>query len=253
MKLPQFGQPTVHFSRGEEIMVKVVFAALFSLAAAVVFAQSPQPLGPAMIGRVAAGRAQIVFHYAGDLWSVDRNGGEARRLTTHPGEENFPAFSPDGSQLAFSRNVGGNLDVYVMPAAGGEARRVTFHPRQDQVAGWTPDGRSVLLVSMRNAVPRLYKIQLDGSLPDELPIPEAEDGCYSPDGKRLAYSPNSAIGDWRYYRGGNNGRIFIANTADWTVENCPRGRITTSFRCGSATASTSSPTATASTICSITI
>ncbi|MGH9938632.1 MAG: S41 family peptidase, partial [Blastocatellia bacterium] len=204
-------------------MHKIVFASLFSLAATVVFAQSPQPLGPAMIGRVAVNRAQIVFHYAGDLWAVDRNGGEARRLTTHPGEENFPAFSPDGSQLAFSRNVGGNLDVYVMPAAGGEAKRVTFHPRQDQVAGWTPDGRSVLLVSMRSALPRLYKIQPDGLLPEELPIPEAEGGSYSPDGKRLAYSPNSAISDWRYYRGGRNGRIFIANTADWTVEKLSGG------------------------------
>ncbi|HEU0184493.1 MAG TPA: S41 family peptidase [Blastocatellia bacterium] len=204
-------------------MPKIVFAALISLTATVVSAQSPQPLGPAMIGRVAVNRAQIVFQYAGDLWSVDRNGGEARRLTTHPGDENFPAFSPDGSQLAFSRNVGGNLDVYVMPASGGEARRVTFHPRQDQVTGWTPDGKSVLLLSMRSAVPQLYKIQPDGSLPEELPIPEAEHGCYSPDGKRLAYSPNSAIGDWRYYRGGNNGRIFIADTADWTVEKLSGG------------------------------
>lgn len=204
-------------------MLKIIFAALFSLAATVVFAQPPQPLGPAMIDRVAVNRAQIVFHYAGDLWSVDRNGGEARRLTTHPGDENFPAFSPDGSQLAFSRNIGGNLDVYVMPAAGGEARRVTFHPRQDRVAGWTPDGKSVLLLSIRSAIPRLYKIQPDGSLPEELPIPEAEDGCYSPDGKRFAYSPNSAISDWRYYRGGNNGRIFIANSADWAVEKLSAG------------------------------
>src|SRR5499426_265971 len=190
MKLPQFGQPTVHFFRGEEIMVKVVFAALFSLAAAVVFAQSPQPLGPAMIGRVAVGRSQIVFHYAGDLWSVDRNGGEARRLTTHPADESFPAFSPDGSQLAFTRLIGGNVDIFVMPAAGGEAKRVTFHPRQDQVVGWAPDGKSILFLSMRSAIPQLYKIQPGASLPEELPIPVAEGGSYSPDGKRLAYSPN---------------------------------------------------------------
>jgi tricorn protease len=204
-------------------MRKVVFAAFFSLAAAAVFAQSPQPLGPAMIGRVAVGRSQIVFHYAGDLWSVDRNGGEARRLTTHPADESFPAFSPDGSQLAFTRLIGGNVDIYVMPAAGGEAKRVTFHPRQDQVVGWTPDGKSILFLSMRSAIPRLYKIQPDGSMPEELPIPQAEEGCYSPDGKRLAYSPNSGIGDWRYYRGGGNGRIFIANTADWAVEKLSAG------------------------------
>ena len=60
---------------------------------------------------------------------VERGGGQARRLTNYPGEENFPAFSADGSQLAFSRQVGGNWDVYVMPVAGGEARRLTFDPR----------------------------------------------------------------------------------------------------------------------------
>ena len=72
-------------------MLKIVFIAILSLIPAVTPAQSTQPLGPGMIGRVAVNRGQIVFHYAGDLWAVGRAGGEARRLTTHPGDENFPA------------------------------------------------------------------------------------------------------------------------------------------------------------------
>jgi len=110
-------------------MLRFVFSAFFTLASITMFAQSPQPLGPAMIGRVAVNRTHIVFNYAGDLWILDRNGGEARQLTTHPGEESFPAFSPDGSQLAFARNAGGNWDIWVMPAAGGEARRSAGTPR----------------------------------------------------------------------------------------------------------------------------
>jgi tricorn protease len=205
-------------------MRNLVFAGFLLLTGITVSAQSPQLLGPALIGRVAVNRTQIVFHYAGDLWSVTRNGGEAKRLTSHPGEENFPAFSPDGSQLAFSRIVGGNQDVFVMPAAGGEARRITYHPRQDQVVEWTPDGKSILFVSLRSATPQLYKIQPDGVLPEELPLPVAETGSYSPDGKRLAYSPNTGISDgWRYYRGGSNGRIFFASTADWSVEKLSQG------------------------------
>src|SRR6476620_8657731 len=65
-------------------------------------------------------RTHIVFSYAGDLWSVPRTGGSADRLTTSPGTEIGPVFSPDGSMIAFTGEYDGNVDVYVMPAAGGE-------------------------------------------------------------------------------------------------------------------------------------
>ncbi|HKI84176.1 MAG TPA: hypothetical protein VKA63_07565, partial [Candidatus Krumholzibacteria bacterium] len=63
---------------------------------------------------------QIVFVYAGDLWIVAREGGEARRLTSYPGLESFPRFSPDGKWVAFSAAYDGNTDVYVIPSIGGE-------------------------------------------------------------------------------------------------------------------------------------
>ena len=67
--------------------------------------------------------SRIVFTYAGDLWSVDRDGGDALRLTSDPAADLAPAFSPDGKTLAFNRQHGDNLEVYVMPAAGGTPRR----------------------------------------------------------------------------------------------------------------------------------
>ena len=69
-----------------------------------------------------------MFTYAGDLWSVPREGGEARRLTADPGVETSAAFSPDGSTIAFTGEYDGNVDVFVIPAAGGLPRRLTFHP-----------------------------------------------------------------------------------------------------------------------------
>nr|HEV7954651.1 hypothetical protein [Candidatus Acidoferrales bacterium] len=84
---------------------------------------------------------QIVFSYAGDLWTVPRAGGHAHRLTAHPGEEIFPKFSPDGKTIAFTGDYDGNTDVFVMPATGGEPRRLTYHPAADLVTGWTPDGK----------------------------------------------------------------------------------------------------------------
>src|SRR6516162_5415584 len=58
----------------------------------------------------------IVFTYAGDLWSVSRSGGIARRLTSNPGSEDFPKYSPDGRWIAFTGDYDGNRDVYVIPA-----------------------------------------------------------------------------------------------------------------------------------------
>src|SRR3954453_17997422 len=57
----------------------------------------------------------IVFAAEGDLWRVDRRGGVATRLTTHPAEESRPAISPDGKTLAFSAAYEGPTEVYTMP------------------------------------------------------------------------------------------------------------------------------------------
>src|SRR5213596_3854071 len=69
---------------------------------------------------------QIVFCYAGELYTVPKDGGTARRLTSGPGYSSFPRFSPDGTQLAFTSQYDGNTEVYLMPADGGLPRRLTF-------------------------------------------------------------------------------------------------------------------------------
>ena len=71
---------------------------------------------------------KIVFSYAGDLWLVSSAGGEARRITSSPGLELFPKFSPDGKWIAFTGQYDGNFNVYVMPAEGGQPRQMTYLP-----------------------------------------------------------------------------------------------------------------------------
>ncbi|MFY9557225.1 MAG: DPP IV N-terminal domain-containing protein, partial [Blastocatellia bacterium] len=185
---------------------------------------------PMLFGRLTVNQTHIVFSYAGDLWSVERNGGEARRLTTHPAEESYPVFSPDGSQLAFSRQIGGNWDLFVMPATGGEARQITFHPRNDYANGWTPDGSSILFMSNLTGGPRLYTIQPGGQSQSALPLlPEAVNGSFSPDSKRIAYAPTSAIGEWRFYRGGSKGQVWLANAINGEVEKVAQGNYNDDF------------------------
>ena len=182
-----------------------------------------QETGPKLFSRLTVNQTHIAFSYAGDIWMVERGGGEARRITTNPSEENFPVFSPDGAQLAFSRQVGGNWDIYAMPVGGGEARRLTYDPRGEFVMGWTPDAKSILHTSNPNLVQQLQLIQTDGVLPRLLPLPKALLGSISPDGARIAYTPSGGISDWRFYRGGSRGQIWLANVSDGTVEKLPQG------------------------------
>jgi tricorn protease len=127
----------------------------------------------------------IVFVYADDLWLVDRDGGDAKRLTSHEGTESFPHFSPDGSKVAFSAQYDGNTDVFVVNTEGGEPKRLTFHPSDDIVQGWTPDGK-VLFRSGRAGVPTMinhfYTIGTEGGNEMKLPIPQASFGEISEDG-----------------------------------------------------------------------
>ena len=169
----------------------------------------------------------IVFEYGGDLWTVPRSGGQAARLTTGPGEETNPVFSPDGSMVAFSGRYDGNVDVFVVPSSGGVPKRLTWHPGPDAAQGWTPDGKRVLFSSGRSAAPagyqQLFTIGLDGGAEQRLPLPIGYEGAFSPDGARIAYVPlQRAFTMWKRYRGGRTTPIWLADLATSRIERVPR-------------------------------
>ena len=123
---------------------------------------------------------KIAFMYGGDLWLASSAGGAARRITSHPGRELFPKFSPDGKWLAFTGQYDGNFNVYVMPSDGGQPKQLTFYqgePQQlndrmgvhNQVIGWTPDSKSIVFLSRRDAsngwTKRAFTVSVEGGLP----------------------------------------------------------------------------------------
>jgi len=176
----------------------------------------------------AVSQTQLVFHYAGDLWTVPRDGGEAKRLTSSQGEESAPVFSPDGQWLAFSGQYDGNTDVFVIPASGGVPKRITYHPAPDTAVGWTPDGKKILFRSNRAFFEgaRLFAAPTDGptdGAAEELPFPLAHSGSYSHDASRIAYTPLApAFNWWKRYRGGRMSKIWLGALNDSAVEEVPR-------------------------------
>jgi tricorn protease len=168
---------------------------------------------------------QVVFAYGGYLWSVPREGGSARQLTTG-GHETNPVFSPDGKWLAFTGMYDGNADVYVIPADGGEPKRLTWHPAPDIAVGWTPDGKRILFASPREAYAdfdRLYTVPAEGGVAEVLPMWRAEDGSFSADTTRIAYVPNLKWqAAWKRYRGGQTTPIYIVRLSDLQLEKVTR-------------------------------
>jgi tricorn protease len=114
------------------------------LMAAAALGQSNKPL---LMRNPTLSKTHIVFSYAGDLWMVSRDGGDAAHLTNGIGNEYNPFFSPDGRWIAFTGEYDGNTDVYVMPANGGLPRRLTYHPGNDtggrMVPRWQADSLCV--------------------------------------------------------------------------------------------------------------
>jgi tricorn protease len=180
-----------------------------------------------MLTTPAISQTHIAFVYANDLWVADINGKNVRHLTTDLGIETTPAFSPDGSLIAFSAQYDGNTDVYIVPTAGGIPKRLTWHPSPDLVQGFTPDGKAVLFASPRNTYSnrytQLYTVPLDGGYPEQLKIPYANRAVYSPDGTKIAYNPlYEAFTEWKHYRGGTNSVIWIIKLSDYAVEKVPQ-------------------------------
>jgi tricorn protease len=158
----------------------------------------------------------VVFAAEGDLWRVERRGGTATRLTTHPAEEAFPAISPDGRTIAFSAAYEGPAEVYTMPIDGGLPVRRTFEGERAQVVGWTPGGEILYATRHQSTLPETQLARLDPATGRRtlVPLAQASDGSYTPDGKTLfftrfafqgshtkRYKGGTAQSVWRYREG----------------------------------------------------
>jgi len=179
---------------------------------------------------------QIVFCYAGEIYTVGKDGGMARRLTSGPGYSSFPRFSPDGKQIAFTSQYDGNTEVYIMPAEGGAPKRLTTSAtlgRDDisdrmgpnnLVMAWENTKPLVVfrsrMKSFNDFIGSLFTVGLDAELPQQLPVPRGGFVSFSPDDSKMAYNRVfREFRTWKHYRGGMADDIWIYDFKTGATEN----------------------------------
>jgi tricorn protease len=187
--------------------------------------------GARLLRQPSLSATQVAFSYGADLWVAPREGGRARRLTSTPGVESDPHFSPDGQWIAFTSNRSGVNAVYVVSAEGGMPRRLTWYPAASHARGWTPDGSRVLYASTRETAPtayeRLWTVSPKGGPSTLLPAPWAHSGSYSPDGRRVLIDRMSRWdSEFRGYRGGQNTPLVILDLQTMEETRLPNERTT---------------------------
>ncbi|MDD5718640.1 MAG: S41 family peptidase [Candidatus Krumholzibacteria bacterium] len=166
------------------------------------------------IGQADIDGEQIVFTAEDDLWSCNRQGGDARRLTTHAGVEYFPHIAPDGGLIAFTGEYDGNRDVYVIPFAGGEPRRLTWHPVRDEVVGWLPGGKIVFRSQRHDPHGdwHLWTVSPAGADPEVVPLGPATRLDVDPASGRWAFNRlERERATWKRYRGGTAADIWVGH------------------------------------------
>ena len=179
---------------------------------------------------------QIVFCYAGELYTVGKEGGVARRLSSGPGYTSFPHFSTDGAKLAFTSQYDGNTEVYVMPGEGGTPKRLTTSATlgRDDISDrmgpnnlvMTWENTKPLIVfrsrmkSFNDFIGQLFTVGLDAELPQQLPVPRGGFVSFSPDDSKMAFNRVfREFRTWKHYRGGMADDIWIYDFKTGATEN----------------------------------
>lgn len=166
----------------------------------------------------------IAFVYAGDIWTVNANGGNAQRLTSHEGLELFPKISPDGKWIAFSGEYSGSRQVFIIPSTGGTPKQLTFYnsvgvmpPRggwDDAILDWTPDSKQVLFRGNRTSFGdrngKYFLVSIDGGLETPLQIVNGGFATFSPDASKICFTPvDREFRTWKRYKGGRATELWI--------------------------------------------
>lgn len=135
-----------------------------------------------------------------EIFAMNADGSKLVQLTQNSVDDEYPVWSPDGTQIAFKSNRQGNFDIYVMNADGTDQRAVTQHPANDEDPAWSPDGEWLAFHSDRESNIEIFLIKPDGSGLRSFTRTLGKNAlpAWSPDGQYIAYTGNRYLG-WNVY------------------------------------------------------
>ena len=130
-----------------------------------------------------------------DIYTVGPGGGGVTNLTANPANDEFPAWSPDGSSIAFTSDRDGNQEIYIMHSDGAVPTRITNNSANDWGPAWSPDGDRIAFTRFGSNVD-IYVINVDGTGLTRLTTDLASDLSpdWSPDGNRIVFHRNNGTG-----------------------------------------------------------
>jgi Tol biopolymer transport system component len=124
-----------------------------------------------------------------DLYVMNANGSNIRRLTTEPGADLDPSWSPDGRSIVFESQRDGNSEIYVLAVESLRQTRLTDHPATDSDPTFSPDGQSIAFDSDRQGNREIYRMTASGTEVTRLTnrAEQDSDASWSPDGRSIAF------------------------------------------------------------------
>jgi TolB protein len=106
---------------------------------------------------------RIAFQASGDIFVINTDGSGQKQLTTNRANDYFAAWSPDSKQIVFVSERDGNPEIYTMTADGSNQRRITDNPAEDTFPDWSPDAKQIVFSSKRAGGSQIYVMTVDGS------------------------------------------------------------------------------------------
>jgi tol-pal system beta propeller repeat protein TolB len=153
-----------------------------------------------------------------EIGTINSETGEIKRLTADNTDDDWPAYSPDGKQIAFQSERDGNSEIYTMDVNGKNAHRLTSNNSKDYHPDWSPAGQEIIFISDRDGNPELYKMQDNGNHQLRLtqtPFREFNPQ-WSPDAKKIIYYLEKGNQKDQIYITDQNGGVPTQMTTDST-------------------------------------